>query len=213
MAKTHQPMLAGSAKHQNIGIPYPNTCSNQPFFLLLPKYLEDMKFEAPLAEIEVLTVNITDQQYGLPISGVVRVIRAAAVFGIPDRGSLLHGLINIHGEIVPVFNSRKYFGLPEKEIDAEDFFVLINTPVRKVILVVDGIGDILKIESRDLCSLGIVLEDGTYNLTERSCFENASILKTHTGMLLILEADHLLSGAMNTEIGLLLAAKNQTETN
>lgn len=64
--------------------------------------------------------TVDDQCFAVPASVVERVIRAvlpAYPLAAPD---LISGLINIGGDMIPLVNIRRQFGLPEKHLRISD---------------------------------------------------------------------------------------------
>ena len=66
-------------------------------------------------------------RYALRLAAVERATRAAAVTPLPEYAGNILGVINVHGEIIPVVNTRRVFGLPEREIIPDDMFIILNT--------------------------------------------------------------------------------------
>ena len=72
----------------------------------------------------LVVFSLDDQQYALLLPVVERVINAVAVTPLPEAPDIVLGVINIYGEIIPVMNIRKRFGLPEREIDIKDQLII-----------------------------------------------------------------------------------------
>jgi len=92
-----------------------------------------------LDEDEALVFTVEDKRFALPSSVVARVIRAVFVNPLPGAPAMVMGIINVHGEIVPVMNLRRRLGLPEREIEPDDQFILARESGRLVALVCDHI--------------------------------------------------------------------------
>lgn len=82
--------------------------------------------------------SIGIQRYALQLSCVDRIVRAVEIAALPKAPSIVLGVINIQGEIVPVMNIRKRFNLPEREIALTDHFIICHTARRRVALVADS---------------------------------------------------------------------------
>ena len=82
---------------------------------------------------------LNEQRYTLPLSRVARVVAAVYITPLPQAPSTILGVINIQGHIVPVVNLRKYFRLPERELELSDQFLVVHTSRRTVALVVDTV--------------------------------------------------------------------------
>jgi purine-binding chemotaxis protein CheW len=108
-------------------------------------------------------------RYALPLTSVERVVRAAHVTPLPQAPSAVLGLLDVQGNILPVFNVRRRFGLPERSIDPADQFVIARTRSRTVVLVVDSAQGVIERDAVDAATIApdaahirgvIALEDG-----------------------------------------------------
>ncbi len=95
-----------------------------------------------------------DGRYGVELGLVERVIRAVAVRRVADLPAVVEGVMDMHGELVPVFNLRRRLGWSERGVGPEDQFLLVRTARRLVALVVErvegvveyGVGSVLGAE-------------------------------------------------------------------
>jgi purine-binding chemotaxis protein CheW len=76
--------------------------------------------------------------YALPLAAVDRVVRAAHVTPLPLAPSIVLGAIDVEGYILPVFNLRRRFRLPERPIEPTDQFLIARTAHRTVVLLIDA---------------------------------------------------------------------------
>ncbi len=76
-------------------------------------------------------------RYALPLASVERIVRAVAVTTLPRAPSIVLGVIDVAGRILPVLDLRRRFGLPAKEIAPASQFLIARTSRRTVVLVVD----------------------------------------------------------------------------
>ena len=82
--------------------------------------------------MQLVVFFLDGQRYGLHLSTVRRVVRAVEVRALPSAPGIVLGVINIEGRIIPVINVRRRFGLPDKEIDLDDHFIVAATARRTV---------------------------------------------------------------------------------
>jgi purine-binding chemotaxis protein CheW len=82
----------------------------------------------------------------LPLAVVDRVTRAAAITPVSHSASLIQGVINIHGELVPVINTRRMLFLPERDLDIDDVFVIIKHSQRPMVLIADEVDQVVTID-------------------------------------------------------------------
>jgi two-component system chemotaxis sensor kinase CheA len=95
-----------------------------------------LSFPLTLAIISAILVQIRGEEYAFPLSDVVETIRLSQADITTLQGK---DIINLRGEILPVFRLRELMGLPLDGQDEEEFPVVIaNVAGRKVGYIVDA---------------------------------------------------------------------------
>jgi chemotaxis signal transduction protein len=84
--------------------------------------------------------------------------------------------------LVPVINFRYRLNLPTYPIRACDYFLIVDTPVRKLALVIDDVGEVIKASAQDLFPAPLV--DGNHV---------SGIFRCDDGIILIYDLEALLS--------------------
>ncbi len=64
---------------------------------------------------QLVSFVIVEQQYALPLSVVERVLPMVAVSPLPHAPSIALGVINLHGQIIPVLDIRRRLGFPTRD--------------------------------------------------------------------------------------------------
>ena len=77
------------------------------------------------------------RRIAVPLAAVERVVRAVQVTPLPQAPGLVVGVINVAGAVLPVMNVRRKFGLPERELDPADHFLITSTARGRIVLVID----------------------------------------------------------------------------
>ena len=85
----------------------------------------------------LVVFRLDAQRYALPLASVERIVRAVETTRLPNAPAIVLGAINVAGRVLPVLNLRRRFGLPEREINPADQFLIAHTTRRTVVLVVD----------------------------------------------------------------------------
>lgn len=83
-------------------------------------------------------------RYALPLAVVDRIVRAAHVTALPLAPPGVLGVIDVAGQVLPVFNLRHKFRLPERNIDPADQLLIARTAHRTVVLVIDAAHGVLE---------------------------------------------------------------------
>jgi purine-binding chemotaxis protein CheW len=77
-------------------------------------------------------------RYALPLEAVSRIVRAAEITPLPRAPRVVLGAIDVAGQVLPVFNVRGRFGLPERAIEPDDHFLIASSTRRTVVLPIDS---------------------------------------------------------------------------
>ena len=88
---------------------------------------------------KVLIFTLAGLRCALPLGEIEKIHRAVEISPIPKAPANVLGLINIHGQIVPVLNIRRLLHLAEVDIDVNDHFILTRTRRRLVAIPVDNV--------------------------------------------------------------------------
>jgi purine-binding chemotaxis protein CheW len=88
---------------------------------------------------EIVRFSLAGRPFGLLLSEVERVVRMVEITPLPAAPGVVKGVIDVAGEVVPVFEVRTRFGLPAAAPDPSQSLILARTARRRVALGVDGV--------------------------------------------------------------------------
>lgn len=134
--------------------------------------------------MQLVVFALEDQRYALHLSAVERIVRAVEMTPLPKAPEIVIGVINVQGRIIPVFNIRRRFYLPEREIELSDQLIIANTARRTVALVVDTVDGVIERLSEEVTPADQVLPRIEYV---------EGIVKLENGLVLIHDLDKFLS--------------------
>ena len=97
---------------------------------------------------QILVFTLDELSYALPLSIVVRVMHSKEIRHLPKAGEVISGNIKIKGQIIPVADIRKRFGLMEHEIDPDDRLIIADTGKRQVAILVDSVTGVRDLATR-----------------------------------------------------------------
>lgn len=103
---------------------------------------------------KIVLFSLDEPRYALYLSAVERVIRASEITPLPKTPKIILGVINFHGEIIPVIDIRKRFNLFSRELKLEDRFIIARTSKRLVVLVVDSVEGVYELEHHQFIAAG-----------------------------------------------------------
>jgi len=133
---------------------------------------------------QLIVFSIDEQRYALPLSIVERVVRAVEITLLPKAPDMVMGVVNVQGQVIPVLNVRKRFGLREREIDLNDQMVIAYTSKRMIAFIVDSVSSVIEIPEQQIVAAEEILPGMEYV---------KGIVKQADGMIHILEIDSILS--------------------
>lgn len=134
--------------------------------------------------IQLVCFVFSDEQYALPIDSVREVLKIPRITPVPQMPGFTLGVINIRGSIVPVFDLRKKFGLPEKAFDKQTKLLVAEVKGALLGFVVDAILNNIKIKRASIDpSPNVVMK------IEQECIEGLGQMEDR--MIIILNINKL----------------------
>lgn len=137
--------------------------------------------------------TLDTQRYAMPYVAVERVIRAIEITPLPKAPTDMLGIINIQGEIIPVLNIRKQFGLSEQELALHHFIIICHIRFRSIAFVVDDTQGLIDCSPTELVA-GTEIHPGIQYINK--------IAKQHDELILIIDPEELLTPAEEQELQL-----------
>jgi len=92
------------------------------------------------------TFYLDGHLFGVEVGTVQEVIRYQEMTSVPLAPSIVRGLINLRGQIVTAVDLRRCLDMQERTPDRLPMNVVVRTGDETVSLLVDEIGDVLKLD-------------------------------------------------------------------
>lgn len=96
------------------------------------------------AEEKVVIFTLGGQEYALPISGVREILTWAAPTPVPEAPPYVEGVISVRGEVLPVVDLSRRFGLTCGRAEADRRIIVLELSGQSAGLIVD---DVVAVES------------------------------------------------------------------
>ena len=96
------------------------------------------------------TFCIDEHIFGVDVSYVQEVLRKQAISKVPLASNAINGLINLRGQIITSLNFRQRFGMSANDEVISPMTVVLLTDGGTVSVVVDKVGDVIEVETKDL---------------------------------------------------------------
>ena len=148
--------------------------------------------EAPENVVEYVTATVGGQLFGLPISRVQDVFAPDRLTRVPLAPPEIAGLLNLRGRIVTAIDMRLRLGLDALAGDAPRMAVGVEWKGESYGLLIDAIGEVLKLPTSDR-------EDNPVNLDPGLARVSAGVHRLEGKLLVVLDVDRVLDIAPRSE--------------
>ena len=101
-------------------------------------------------QMQCVTFTLEEEVYGINVMQVQEVLREIEVAPVPGAPHYVTGIINLRGNVVTVIDSRKRFGLPEKEPDDSTRIVIIEAGEHVVGILVDSVAEVVDLKREQI---------------------------------------------------------------
>lgn len=139
--------------------------------------------------------TLGDEEFGLDIMLVNAIEKYTDLIPIPNAPSYIRGIINLRGDVIPVFSLRRKFGLAEKEMD--DNTKLIITKSNDIFLAyeVDAVKEILEIPVENISETPAIVKSiqTSYIQSVANINGRMILLLNHNGILSTKEQESIQS--------------------
>jgi len=102
------------------------------------------------ARVQLCTFRIGGEDYALDIMRVREIIQPLPVTPVPRAPAFVEGVVRLRGEVVPVVDVRKRFGLPATPFTRKSKYLIVTVAGRRLGLVVDEVCEVLRLARADI---------------------------------------------------------------
>lgn len=100
-----------------------------------------------MVEEQLVTFSLGTEEFGVDIMKVQEIIRIPPITRVPKAPSYVEGVINLRGNVIPVVNLRKRFGMPLGEETDLSRVVVLQFSGKVFGVRVDGVSEVLRLGS------------------------------------------------------------------
>jgi purine-binding chemotaxis protein CheW len=174
---------------------------NQTTTAITPDTLADTDTQA------LLISTVGEQRYGLPITSVVRIVEIVTITPLPNAPSIIQGIINVQGKVVPAMELRHRFGLPRQAYGLHTPIILaeMNGDGQMLGLIVDTVEDVIHVPQAGLEITEAFVPAELMDWMAAQAAHLAGVAKVDRQMIPVLEVRALLTQTEQTELSQALA--------
>ena len=101
-------------------------------------------------EIQMLTFSIDNVSYGVNVHQVREVKNFEGVTPVPYAPDYVKGVTNLRGEVIPVIDLRKRFGMPARKGNDENGIMVIVQDKHPIGVMVDSVMEVLTLPKESI---------------------------------------------------------------
>ncbi|HHW00990.1 MAG TPA: hypothetical protein GXX36_15760 [Clostridiaceae bacterium] len=101
-------------------------------------------------KIEMLVFRIGEEEFALRITSIKEIIRIPSMTKVPNTPQYISGLCSLRGELLPVVDCRKLFGIPEQELGESSRIIVADIHEKKIGLISDKVLEVINVEEADV---------------------------------------------------------------
>ena len=91
----------------------------------------------------LVAFSLDDRRFAVPLSAVVRIERMVALTPLPKAPDIVTGIINFHGQVIPVVDIRSRFNMPPRPSELSDQLLILQTGERTIAFIVDFVEGVI----------------------------------------------------------------------
>lgn len=138
---------------------------------------------------QFVSFKVADEEFASDIMLVQEIIRLAKVTKVPHAPSFVEGVVNLRGNVLPVIDLRRRFGMEEKEYDDATRVVVVDIDRRKTGIIVDAVSEVLNLSKSAVEPAPQIVKAGV----DEDFIEGVGKIDDGDRMLLVLRTDRLLN--------------------
>lgn len=138
-----------------------------------------------MEEMKPVVFKLNNENYGVDINRVLGIEREQQIVRVPNTVSYIKGIMNLRGEIIPVYSLREKFGLPAASND-DIQFIIVRVKDSKIALEVDGVKEIHDVSQSNIFPVPPICVNENTKYFEK-------VIKGDDNLIVIIDVDYLLS--------------------
>jgi purine-binding chemotaxis protein CheW len=136
--------------------------------------------------IQWVTFFLDNEKYGIKVMQVQEVLRMTEIAPVPGAPDYVLGIINLRGNVVTVIDTRKRFGLQEKDADDATRIVIIEAGDQVIGILVDSVAEVAELRASQIEATPNVGSDESSKFIQGVSSQNDQLL-------ILVDVDKLLS--------------------
>ena len=135
---------------------------------------------------QYIKIRLSDEFFGIDIKYVDNIVRMQHITRVPQAPSYVKGVINLRGEVIPVFSLRLKMGLEEVEETKSFRIIILTIDGESVGIIVDEVREVANLAPDEIEKVNHKNAEGVQNFL-------SGIGKTETSLISLLDINEIFS--------------------
>jgi len=101
-------------------------------------------------EFQIILFQLGASLYGIPIEKVSEIIKIEEIAMLPKAPRFIEGVLNLRGNVVPIIDLRKRFGMEQVERTKKNKIIVLLIGKRLFGIIVDSVHEVLALSKDDI---------------------------------------------------------------
>lgn len=138
-----------------------------------------------------LSFIICNDHYAVNVAKVLEVLQEEHITPVPNAPDYIKGIINFRGDVVPVFETRVRFNLPDRNSDESYNIIVLDVSegadMFRLGAVVDKVKDVISIDDADIKPVPVMSKEFNTDFLQ-------GIYKLNNEFIMLLNVEKVFSG-------------------
>lgn len=113
--------------------------------------MEDIKEQDSMGEVQLVAFVLENEEFAVDIKQVREVLKITKITPLPRSIDFIEGVINLRGEIIPVIDLCKKFGLERDDRRGENGrIIIVEIEDDEVGLIVDAVTEVIRLPKKTI---------------------------------------------------------------
>jgi purine-binding chemotaxis protein CheW len=129
--------------------------------------------------------TLDGEEFGFDIMIVNAIEKYTDLIPVPNAPSYIRGIMNLRGDVIPIFSLRKKFNLEERTIDENTKLIITKSNGVLMAFEVDGVKEIIEIPASSISETPTIVKslDTSYIQSVANLNGRMILLLNHNGIL------------------------------
>ncbi len=137
-------------------------------------------------EVQAITFQLDREMYGIDVHQIKEIIKIKEYVKVPNAPDYIEGVINLRGQITPIVDLRKIFGMEHKEFDDNSRIIMVEFESDVVGLIVDCVVGVVTVP------IGEIVKSPSIAMSANNSFISG-IIKSEDNLTILIDVVRLLS--------------------